>query len=646
MDQSKPGSDSPGGPPATVPLGNASLQEIRNLKPLTSQANQHLPNLLIEGHDHTVAKGETLSELAKEHLGKGASTRDIYNYVNELGKLNHLKDVNKIHVGQTIHFGEAHIHGSHTHPGHHPHHADKPVAPAHHDGPATPEAPANPAAPTTPSKPDVPPKSDAPTTPDRPAAKPEESGFMGFIHKAEAVVSDIGAGVVDEVVNHPGEVLKNAAIGVGVAVGAALLAPEIAVVAAVAGVAAGGYELIKHGGEWIHAGDVVANPEGHTVAEQKQAHDTLHGVGQGITDLAAGVAGGAIGTLGVKIAGQVLAGEAGAAITAGRAGAAEATAGRTGAAETTAGRAAGAESGEAGAAKGAGKGTLENEKPAAAEAPKPEDVVRIKSPDEYHRQYEVNGKSYDLRGRDGDAWYYGKNLGGDISPVKIHVNISGPEDLAAVQKALIPFLNDNPEAKELSVAWKTFDPNAAVGKGIPDYHIPGSTGQSAKGFTVYARTAEDAARLEALLDKQLTAKGLGLKNPIETGNVDIIRGTSNRVGTVRDFYPLTRDAIGSPGAAVDDGLAQRIETSVGGGNKLTETQLRSVEEETGLKSGSLTYDKDGKLMLKMRMATKPRNGLIYADESRAEGEFGHMTDRPAIYALSRFFHWNPANGAK
>ncbi|MBP6747835.1 hypothetical protein KA344_21580, partial [bacterium] len=40
----------------------------------------------------TVHKNQTLSHIAKENLPPGASTRDIYNYVNQIAELN---DINK-----------------------------------------------------------------------------------------------------------------------------------------------------------------------------------------------------------------------------------------------------------------------------------------------------------------------------------------------------------------------------------------------------------------------------------------------------------------------------------------------------------------------------------------------------------------------
>jgi hypothetical protein len=595
-----------------------------------------------------VKKGETLSEIAQHHLGKGASVHDIYNYVNKLGKTNHIHDVNKIHVGEVIHFSDAAKPGSHHDRPASSGHSDKPTVPAKPDAPpahAKPDAPpatAKPDAPPATAKPDAPPATAKPDA--SPAAKPEESGFMGFIHKTEAVVGDIASGCVDEVIHHPGRVLENVAIGAVAAVGATLLAPELLVAAAVVGIGAGVYEVAKHGGEWVNAADVVANPNGHTAQEQKAAHDTLHGVGGGITDLAAGLAGGGLGSLGVKVAGELVGGEVAAEVTAGRAGATEAAAGRT---ATTGDAAAGkaATTGEASELRAPAKGAVETDsKVPPAEAQPVEGVKIASSEDGLIRRYQVDGKDYDLHQHPPQAWFYGKAPQAEVAPVKLHVMVSGPEDLARVQKVLIPFLNDNPEASQLAEAWKTFDPKLGFSDGEAGGFGPGPTGQNAKGFTVYARTNADALKLQAQIDKELASKGLGLEKPPATGNVDLIEGSSNRVGTVRDYYDVAQDAQGNVGAKIDDELAQRIQSEFGGGGKMDSEQLRAVEKETGLENGSLTYDKKGKLMLKLEQGDRPRGGKVYVSESGSEDTFGYMTDRPAIYALARRFGWNPANG--
>jgi LysM repeat protein len=600
-------------------LSNSNLQDIRELNQTHKTDHSALPTLELTNDSHTVKKGETLSQIAQDHLGKGASVHEIYNLVRDLGKINHLANVDKIHTGQLIVFPENARHQSKPENPHAPKsqeapaapkppqapaHTDKPASPAAPNAPAHTDKPAGPEAPKAPAHTDKPASPAAPNAPDAPHPHPQESGVSGFFHKAMAVASDVVEGAVDEVVHHPGEVLKNAAIGAGVAIGAALLAPEIALGAAVVGIGAGVYEVAKHGGEWIHAADVVANAKDHTAAEQKAAHDELHSFGAGAADLAAGFAGGAAGAFGMKMLSSVAASEVGA---------------------------------EASALKG----TL---KP--GEIPTEMSPVKVVKVGEFTREYQVGGKSYELRGRADDTWYYGKLPNSlDVAPVKVHVTVNGPEDLGAVQKVLIPFLNDNPEASQLAKGWKTFDPNHAFGIGEPPRAIPGPRGQSAKGFTIYTDSAADAVRLQAQLDEVLSSKGLGLSKPIDTGNVDVIEGASNRVGIVRDFYPVAEDAAGNIGARLDQGLEARISSQFGHGGRLSPAELNRVEEAAGIAKGTLKYDTRGKLMLEVSEYDEPRFGRIYVTEGGANNIPGKMEDRPAMYALAKFFKWDLARNA-
>jgi hypothetical protein len=116
-----------------------------------------------------------------------------------------------------------------------------------------------------------------------------------------AVLTDIGSGFVDEVIDHPGKLLESAAIGVGFAVGATVLAPEIALAAGGLAVAYGSYEVANNVDGWAKAADVVAHSSEHTAEERKAAHDQLHSIGEGLSDLAVGAIGGGVGTIGVKV---------------------------------------------------------------------------------------------------------------------------------------------------------------------------------------------------------------------------------------------------------------------------------------------------------------------------------------------------------
>lgn len=118
-----------------------------------------------------------------------------------------------------------------------------------------------------------------------------------------AVARELAKGAVNELVEHPGRVLGNAAMGVAIGVGTALAAPEIAVGAAVVGVGAAAYGAYKYGSEWLSSAKTVANPSGKSEAEQLKARQTLQEVGGGATDMLAGAMGGlgaAIGTTAIK----------------------------------------------------------------------------------------------------------------------------------------------------------------------------------------------------------------------------------------------------------------------------------------------------------------------------------------------------------
>lgn len=123
------------------------------------------------------------------------------------------------------------------------------------------------------------------------AAPQEESRFMHFVHGAEAVVTDLAKGAVDEIIHHPGQVLGSALTGLAVGTAAVLAAPEIAIAAAVAGAGYGVYQLATHVGGWVHSADVVSNTEDYSAVEVDAAHRELQGVGAGGVHITAGVIG-------------------------------------------------------------------------------------------------------------------------------------------------------------------------------------------------------------------------------------------------------------------------------------------------------------------------------------------------------------------
>jgi hypothetical protein len=118
-----------------------------------------------------------------------------------------------------------------------------------------------------------------------------ESGFMHFVHGAEAVGADLAKGAVDELIHHPGQVIEAALTGLAVGTVAALAAPELAVGLAIGGAAVGAYELATHVGGWIHSADVVSNTQDHSAAEVALAHQDLQNVGGGGVLIGAGMLG-------------------------------------------------------------------------------------------------------------------------------------------------------------------------------------------------------------------------------------------------------------------------------------------------------------------------------------------------------------------
>jgi len=270
-----------------------------------------------------------------------------------------------------------------------------------------------------------------------------------------------------------------------------------------------------------------------------------------------------------------------------------------------------------------------------------------------HLKFHVGDESYPLEFRGG--FYYPEGQVPDSkSPVKVHVNVENAEKLREMQAVLIPALEKDPELKELVTGWKTLSPlmkdSAGIGKE-----------QYAKGFTVYADNAHYAALISAKIDKILVDSGLALDKPLETGNVDGITGRSNRVGVVRDTFQRSSDStLLDPLARLDSELQKRIEHDfaldyaklhpeappIKAGERLPDAALRELEKATGLAPNTVRYDSTGALCLKTGPNAEDNyHGGVYVPEAGADRSFGHMTDRPAIYALFDKFHVDPVDSA-
>lgn len=134
--------------------------------------------------------------------------------------------------------------------------------------------------------------SDSPNTNppcDAPCAEGQNNDFWAGVGR---VAGEVWDGAVDEVTHHPDRILGDVAIGAGIAIGATLLAPELALAAGVAAVGVGAAALIEHAPGWIDAALTVADPTGHSAAELTAAENELHGVGAGAAHLTAGAVGG------------------------------------------------------------------------------------------------------------------------------------------------------------------------------------------------------------------------------------------------------------------------------------------------------------------------------------------------------------------
>lgn len=115
------------------------------------------------------------------------------------------------------------------------------------------------------------------------SASNEKEGGYGH------VFSEVGAGMVEELVEHPGRVVASAAVGIVSAAMMALALPEIAVVAAVGAGVYGALSLLTAAPEWFRQADVAANPDQHTEAEVKEAEAELRSIGAGVVDVTASI---------------------------------------------------------------------------------------------------------------------------------------------------------------------------------------------------------------------------------------------------------------------------------------------------------------------------------------------------------------------
>ena len=235
------------------------------------------------------------------------------------------------------------------------------------------------------------------------------------------------------------------------------------------------------------------------------------------------------------------------------------------------------------------------------------EVLPVEDEFDLRRILRVDGKDYAVAQQPPQQWFYGPRRPPYTSPVKVHVTTNSAEDLGNLQKVLIPALIDDPEISHLARWWKTFDPKLGVGEpgvGKP----PDGIGNNGKAFTIYTATAEDAIKLQAKIDSLLERKGLSLDAPHETGNVDHIYGKSNRVGITLDTPEQVVTVGGAKVAKIQAPVVEAIhnELKVPVDEQFTPEQLRQIEKEAGIRSGTLVYSESGELALKsVSCSSKP-----------------------------------------
>lgn len=96
---------------ATAPTGdgkNRSPEHVVRMEPITITASPDIAyrgeviNRDVQPEHHTVRAGESLSRIAREHLGPGATPEEIQKHVQEIARVNHISNPNSIRAGQEL----------------------------------------------------------------------------------------------------------------------------------------------------------------------------------------------------------------------------------------------------------------------------------------------------------------------------------------------------------------------------------------------------------------------------------------------------------------------------------------------------------------------------------------------------------------
>jgi len=246
------------------------------------------------------------------------------------------------------------------------------------------------------------------------------------------------------------------------------------------------------------------------------------------------------------------------------------------------------------------------------------------------------------------GWCHGDFTKESTSPIKVHILTKSAQDLGRVQAAIIPEIYKDQVLKNHITGWKTIDPlYGTKNEGHPNAVAPTGLDQGAKGFTIYTENAESAVIVQKRLDEICHHKGLGLEAQLKTGNCETVGGLSKRVGLSRDTFEKVLDASRHPGSSIDGAVTNRIEKAfgIGPGKRLSPEQIHILEKQSGIEHGLLTYSDAGKLMLKSNKGMDYYNHGWYSPESGAVKTFGHLTERPALYALYHKYGFDPCDAA-
>ena len=263
----------------------------------------------------------------------------------------------------------------------------------------------------------------------------------------------------------------------------------------------------------------------------------------------------------------------------------------------------------------------------------------------YGFDYKIGGETFKLL--DSGDWAKGgvespKGLVTNfISPgIKLHVEASSLNDLARLQKVLIPALSKDPELAAMVPLWKTDPRTFSKAMTTAEADAP-LKAQDAKAFTLYVKDPDRVKYVQEKLDSIIDKNGLSLAKRADSGNLDLVTGKSNRVGISREKWEEA-SAIAENGKVfngakvgplIEEKINARFHTE-----RLSEEQLHTLEKETGLKPNTLMYANDGKMMLRSMNSNSSRSeGKMYLSESGSGKQFGELTDRPAMYALSDHF---------